>query len=76
MQRAIVLINVAPGMEEKTLASLKDLKGVAEVYQTYGLYDLILVVEGPDEQSIKSTITGRLRSNPSITSTITMKVVT
>lgn len=51
------------------------MKEVTEAYQTYGLYDLILIVEGTDEQSIKSIITGRLRSNPNITSTITMKVV-
>ena len=75
MQRAIVLVSLAPGTEEETLASFKGMKEVTEMYQTYGLYDLILIVEGTDEQAIKSTITGRLRSNPNITSTITMKVV-
>lgn len=75
MQRAIVLVSLAPGTEEATLASFKGMKEVTEAYQTYGLYDLILIVEGTDEQSIKSIITGRLRSNPNITSTITMKVV-
>jgi DNA-binding Lrp family transcriptional regulator len=75
LQRAIVLVNLAPGTEEQAVASFKDMKGVTEAYQTYGLYDFLLIVEGPDEQSIKSTITGKLRSNPNITSTITMKVV-
>jgi len=76
MQRAIVLINLAPGSEEETLASLKGMNGMVAVYQVYGLYDALLIVEGEDEQSIKSIISDRLRSNPNIASTITMKVVT
>ncbi|HUI85902.1 MAG TPA: Lrp/AsnC ligand binding domain-containing protein [Nitrososphaerales archaeon] len=76
MQKAIVLVNLVPGADEQAVASLKGLAGVVEVYQTYGLYDVLMIVEGADEQEIKSTITGKLRQNPSIASTITMKVVT
>jgi DNA-binding Lrp family transcriptional regulator len=75
MEKAIVLVNLAPGTEEQTMSSLKGMEGVVAVYQLYGLYDLLLMVAGPDEQSIKSTISGRLRSNQNITSTITMKVI-
>lgn len=75
MQKAIVLVNLVPGADEQTIASLKGMEGVVEIHQTYGLYDLILIIEGEDEQSIKSTITGRLRLNPNVASTVTMKVV-
>jgi DNA-binding Lrp family transcriptional regulator len=75
MQKAIVLVNLVPGADEQTLASLKAFPGVVEVYQTYGLYDVLLVIEGEDEQSIKSIISGKLRTNANIASTITMKVV-
>jgi len=32
-------------------------------------------VEGEDEQAVKAVITDRLRANPGVVSTITMKVV-
>jgi DNA-binding Lrp family transcriptional regulator len=75
MQRAIVLVNLAPGTEEETMASLRGMEGMVAVYQVYGLYDALLIVEGEDEQSIKSIISGKLRSNKNIASTITMKVM-
>lgn len=75
MQKAIVLVNLVPGADEQTIASLKGMKGLVEIYQTYGLYDIFMIIEGNDEQSIKSTITGKLRLNANISSTITMKVV-
>jgi len=75
MERAIVLVNLSPGTEEKAAEALKHTSGVAEVYQTYGLYDLLVFVEGETEQAVKSTISEKLRANKNITSTITMKVV-
>jgi DNA-binding Lrp family transcriptional regulator len=75
MQTVIVLVNLAPGTENQTVSALKGMVGLVEVYQLYGLYDLLLIVKGEDEQSIKSSIMGELRSNKNITSTITMKVL-
>jgi len=75
MQRAIVLVNLVPGADEQTIATLKEMQGVVQVYQTYGLYDILLIIEGDDEQSIKSTIANKLRLNSNVSSTITMKVV-
>lgn len=75
MEKAIVLVNLSPGTEEATTASLRNGPGISEVYQLYGLYDLLVVVAGPDDQAVKATIAQRLRSNQNIISTITMKVV-
>ncbi|MDG6901331.1 MAG: Lrp/AsnC ligand binding domain-containing protein [Nitrososphaerota archaeon] len=75
MERAIVLVNLSPGTEEGSIASLKKTPGIAAVYQTYGIYDLLVLVEGPDEQAVKAVITEKLRANPGVLSTITMKVV-
>ncbi len=75
MEKAIVLVNLAPGTEEQTISSLKSMQGVASVFQTYGLYDLLVIVQGQTEQDVKTTITEKLRSNRNIASTITMKVV-
>jgi DNA-binding Lrp family transcriptional regulator len=75
MERALVLINLAPGTEEEAIASLRGGAGITEVYQLYGLYDALMIVEGSDEAAVKSVISERLRSNPNIVSTMTMKVV-
>ncbi len=75
MERAIVLVNLSPGTEEQCVAALRKTQGIHAVYQLYGLYDLLVVVEGTDEQEVKSVISDRLRANPGVISTITMKVL-
>jgi DNA-binding Lrp family transcriptional regulator len=75
MERAIVLVNLTPGSEEQCITSLKGTPGVISVYQLYGLYDLLVVVEGADDQAVKSIIADNLRSKPGVVSTITMKVL-
>jgi len=75
LERAIVLVNLSPGSEEKSVSSLRKTPGISAVYQLYGLYDLLVMVEGPDERSVKSVITDSLRADPGVVSTITMKVV-
>jgi DNA-binding Lrp family transcriptional regulator len=75
MEKAIVLINTKPGSEELVSADLKKMEGVVEVHNLYGLYDLIAVVEGPDEQAIKKVVSYKVRAHPQIASTLTMRVV-
>lgn len=75
MERAIVLVNLSPGTEAQSIASLRSTPGVTGVYQLYGLYDLLVQVEGEDEQTVKAVITEKLRANPGVISTITMKVI-
>jgi DNA-binding Lrp family transcriptional regulator len=75
MEKAIVLINTKPGSEDQVSADLKKMEGVTEVHNLYGLYDLIAVVQGPDEQAIKTVISYKVRAHPQISSTLTMRVV-
>jgi DNA-binding Lrp family transcriptional regulator len=75
MERAIVLVNLSPGSEEQSISSLKGTAGIKSVYQLYGLYDLLVMVEGPDDQTVKSIIADTLRSKPGVVSTITMKIL-
>lgn len=75
MERAIVLVNLSPGTEESCISALRKTPGIAAVYQTYGIYDLLVMVEGADEQDVKSVITEKLRANPGVLTTITMKIV-
>ena len=75
MERAIVLVNLSPGSEEQSIASLRGTAGIKSVYQLYGLYDLLVMVEGADDQTVKSIIADTLRSKPGVISTITMKIL-
>ena len=75
MEKAIVLVNLSPGSEEQSLSALRGTEGIKSVYQLYGLYDLLVMVEGPDDQAVKSIIADTLRSKPGVVSTITMKVL-
>jgi DNA-binding Lrp family transcriptional regulator len=75
MERAIVLVNLSPGTEESSVTALKGMAGIKSVFQLYGLYDLLVMVEGADDQAVKSIIADSLRSRPGVVSTITMKVL-
>ena len=75
MVRAIVLVNLSPGAEEKRIAALKGIPGILSVYQLYGTFDLLVMVEGPDDQAVKSIVANNLRSKAGVVSTVTMKIV-
>jgi DNA-binding Lrp family transcriptional regulator len=75
METAVVLVNLSPGAEEGCMSALRGAPGIKQVYQVYGLYDLLLIVEGKDDQEVKATISERIRANEGVVSTITMKVV-
>lgn len=75
MEKAIVLVNLNPGSEESSVASLKGTPGVKSVYQLYGLYDLLVIIEAQDDQAVKSVIAETLRTRPGVVSTVTMKVL-
>lgn len=75
MERAIVLVNLSPGSEEQSVTALKGTAGITSVYQLYGLYDLLVMVEGADDQAVKTIIADNLRSKAGVVSTITMKIL-
>lgn len=75
MERAIVLVNLSPGADEQSMKELRGTPGIVSVYHLYGLYDMLVLVEGADDQTVKGIIADKLRSKPGVVSTITMKVV-
>jgi uncharacterized protein with GYD domain len=74
MEKAIVLVNLKPGTEAERIAGLRKVPGIRSVYQLYGMYDLLVIVEGPDDQVVKSIIADNLRLKSDVISTVTMKV--
>lgn len=65
-------MNCELGSENETISSLKSLPAIKEVHLTLGMYDIIAKVEGNTEDEIKQTITGTIRKQPKIHSTMTL----
>ncbi|MGB6531796.1 MAG: Lrp/AsnC ligand binding domain-containing protein, partial [Candidatus Nitrosopolaris sp.] len=61
MPKAFVLMNADLGSEDSIVNELKKLEGVKEVYQVYGVYDIVAQVEANTMERVKETITWKLR---------------
>jgi len=72
MESAFVLINCDLGSENSVIDELSHLNGVKEVHGTYGIYDIIAKVELEKPETLKRTITHKIRKLHHITSTLTL----
>ena len=75
MARAIILINADVGKEAEVYSSIKQIPEVVEVHTSYGTYDIIVIVNADTNERLKEIITTRIRSIPSIRSTLSMPIV-
>ena len=66
MPSAFVLLNTELGSEDAI---------VREVFQVYGVYDIIAKVESDTMDKVKETITWKLRKLTGVKSTLTMIVM-
>ena len=73
--KALILINTELGSERKVLEKLKSIQNIKEAHLTYGVYDIIIIVEAGTQDKLKETITYQIRALPGIKSTLTMVVV-
>ena len=53
---AFVLISTHTGQELEALNAIRKMKRVKEAYITYGDYDIIAKVQGPDLEAIDNTV--------------------
>ena len=72
MATAYVLINCELGSEEFVISELKSIEGVAEVNGTFGAYDILAKVESSQVETLRETITWKIRKIPKIRSTLTL----
>ena len=72
MAEAYVLINCEIGSEEKVIEVLKTIDGVKEVHGTFGAYDVLAKVESEQVDSLRETITWKIRKIDKIRSTLTL----
>ena len=75
MPKAFVLMNAELGSEDSLVNELKKLDSVKEVYQVYGVYDIVTQVEADTMDKVKETITWKLRKLNGVKSTLTMIVM-
>lgn len=72
--KAFVLINADTGLEKLLHEELKSMRSVKEVYQLYGEYDMMAIVEEETEKDVAEVISWSLRRLKGIKSTNTMVV--
>jgi DNA-binding Lrp family transcriptional regulator len=75
MPKAFVLMNAELGSEDSLVSELRKLDSVKEVYQVYGVYDVVAQVEADTMEKVKETITWKLRKLNGVKSTLTMIVM-
>ena len=75
MTVAFVLINSELGFEEEIVSELNKIVGVKEVYQVYGVYDIIVKIEGETMEKVKDIVTWKIRRLDRVRSTLTMIVM-
>jgi DNA-binding Lrp family transcriptional regulator len=75
MAIAFVLLNVNLGTEEEVVAGLKEVEGVKETYQIYGVYDIIARLEAESTEKVRTMLQERVRKLDNIRSTLTLMAV-
>jgi len=75
-----ILINSDLGTDESIISKLKEIledeKDVKyEIQGVYGVYDIVLKLSSDDIDSLRSTITNKIRKITSVQSTLTMMVI-
>ena len=75
MPKAYVLINCFIGAEESVMSQLKETDLVKEVHGTFGAYDILVLVEADTVESLRETVSWKIRKIEKIRSTLTMMVI-
>ena len=80
MPTSYILINSDLGTDESIIAKLKEIladeKNVQyEIQGVYGVYDIVLKLTSDDIDTLRSTITNKIRKITSVQSTLTMMVI-
>jgi len=69
---AFAMISAETGVEAEIMEELKNIPGVQEVYQVYGVYDIIIKIEAETMQELREVVLSRVRNLDKIRSTLTM----
>jgi DNA-binding Lrp family transcriptional regulator len=70
--KTFVLCKLTPGKEQKTVAEIRAIEGVTEVYMVFGGWDLILAAEADTVDKLSGLIVSRVRAVPGVAATETL----
>ena len=73
--KAFILIETAVGKSRDVISNLRGLEGIISVDVVTGPYDIIVVLEAPDLNSIGSLVTSRIHIISGIQRTVTCLAV-
>jgi DNA-binding Lrp family transcriptional regulator len=72
--KALVLINTDAGLEKLVHEEIKSLDGIMAVYDLYGEYDMMAIIEHDNDKEVAEIVSWELRKIRGIRSTNTMVV--
>tara|TARA_B100000315_G_C14283774_1_gene454230 strand:+ start:53 stop:280 length:228 start_codon:yes stop_codon:yes gene_type:complete len=75
MDSAIILLKTELGTEKEVVEDLKKIACVSDVYEVYGIYDVVAKLEASSREDLKQTCSKTIRNMKSITSTLILIVV-
>ena len=80
MSTSYILINSDLGTDEAIIGKIKEILDGGnniqyEIQGVYGVYDIILKLSSDDIDTLRSTITNKIRKITSVQSTLTMMVI-
>jgi len=80
LSTSYILINSDLGTDEAIIGKIKEIldseKNIQyEIQGVYGVYDIILKLSSDDINTLRSTITNKIRKITSVQSTLTMMVI-
>ena len=75
MEYAYLLINCQLGSEEEIIKKIKQIENVTEVHGVFGVYDIIVKLEAPNNNTLRDVITTKIRRIDKIISTLTMTII-
>ena len=80
MSTSYILINSDLGTDEAIIEKIKEILDGEnniqyEIHGVYGVYDIILKLSADDIDTLRSTITNKIRKITSVQSTLTMMVI-
>jgi len=71
---AVVFLNIDIGSEDKIMERLAAIPEVKAVYFVYGPYDIVIKIEAPDIDKVRSVVREKVRKIDGIRSTTTLIV--
>jgi len=75
VKKAFVRISCDLGKEEDTLIALRTMNQIKEDHGTWWAYDIVAEVNSDDAESLRETITWKIRKLPSIRAALSLMAI-